>query len=611
MNLTPSKFDVPLLGGLIAGQEALIRLGEENSLMSLPCGHRFTSIDRNPSGTRLIAGDTYGMVHLLDHKMKSRRLNQGAAVLDVRFTNESDFVSTDTAKKWLLWRPPYNRPYELPFEGNAPISSQVMAGNTLVGFSADGCVALWASKGSTTIRCAGDVRPPVPYSLAKGLYWTAAKKAVFPVAGGGLLCVDTVKQTTELHSVHAGDYYALFEWNETLATVGSLDGLVKCWGSNPFHLVSELESPLRVIAAGLTLDHRAPLLLVQQDGTAHSFQVNEREITPVGAPFTGEFHVICGVSYSTYVTTTCQARNAEARRCAVDVAKAISDRNARRAESLMDSYRGVFSESLRSALYADIAGLNGDIHRQAQLRQDVIRTLPHTTAAIPSYWRQAHFFMRHMHFAAALDALQSLSYIDHGEEVQMALEHVSTMANLSANEAALIRMDEDTALEHIQVAAALAQPVRPRMLFHEWDVTDCWGTQFDASECLRAIVGCHESYDIGLTYKNETLRVITPDAIGTPEECMVISRPLGEGHRLELVYRFKQENGRTDVVPGLSFAPAQLVHNVAEHNQTLERFIRGVLHGHEYVQWQRSVQHQVEKALGTVVNQKLAQKDRQ
>ncbi|NUM53455.1 MAG: hypothetical protein HUU46_07415 [Candidatus Hydrogenedentes bacterium] len=604
-------FAGPLIAGSIDKREVLLRPGGEIPLLSLLPGHHVTSIDRNRGGNMVVAGDTYGMVHLLNHKMMVRSLNQGAAVLDVRFTNETDFVAADTSGRVLLWRPPYAHPSELPFDGDRHVSAQVMAGNDLICFRANGGIAMWNAGGLTAIKCTSDVMPPIPYSVAKGLYWTAVGLAVFPVAAGRLLCVNPMNLETELHSVHDRDFYALFEWEGTLATVAFHESVLKRWRANPFRQVSELEAPPEVIAAGLTTDLHAPLLLVQLDGTARSFSFTESALTPVGAPLTGEFRAFCGVSYQTHTSAATRARDAQAKQCAADVAKAVAEQNPRRAESLVNQHPGVLSEPVRYALLADIAGLDGDIRKQATLRAKLLHTMPQSRAAVASHWRQVHFLMRHMHFEAASEVLNALPATSDSEEAATISEAVSQQAQQIASGTALVAMVEEEAVAHVHVAAALERPVRTRLLLSEWTTTDCWGTCFDVTECVDAIASYLDCRSVSLSYKREQLRVITPDAIGSAEEGVVIGRPLGDGHRLELVYRLRQEDGRTDLIPGVAFTPAREVRDVAAHNDACERFIRMIARGEDYTIWLRTVQQHVDQALGSLVNQKRAYWDRQ
>ena len=258
--------------------------GETRRLVGLSPGHSAYAIDIDVDDGSIAVGTKGGLIRLIsgiydqgtDDPVPNQELVQGAPILSVCWTNNSYLAVSDTAGRCLLWRKNNEylpQPLEV-MEGNICCLLNLSDGQ-LAGLSSKGKLHFWEPLKGQLVRAIDLPAPPPMSALVRVFYWSAEQALVCPGTGGEMTIYDPKADDFRHLKAHEGPFYAISVWGENLLTVGMKDNRMRIWPAGSDKPLYDLEAPEGVISAGLTGFSLDKLILVDTQGTASIYTVEE------------------------------------------------------------------------------------------------------------------------------------------------------------------------------------------------------------------------------------------------------------------------------------------------------------------------------------------------
>jgi hypothetical protein len=270
--------------------------GETRTLLTLPLKNSAYAIDIEDESGTLAVGTRAGLVYILpgnwiektDELSLTQKLAQGAPILSVCWVNRSVLAVSDTAKRCVIWNANQKEtPRTLDTKGETISSLLKLEDGLLAGLSSRGKIFFWEPGEGRLARTIDVPLPPPKSGLVRMIYWPAENALAYPGTMGRLTLFDLKKDNLRHLNAHEGAFYAISSLGERLLTAGMEDGLMKVWEAGSEMPTLEFEVVEGVISADVSNDQPAKVILVEAQGKASTYTLEENKLGPA-APISRE-----------------------------------------------------------------------------------------------------------------------------------------------------------------------------------------------------------------------------------------------------------------------------------------------------------------------------------
>ncbi|MCO6438481.1 MAG: WD40 repeat domain-containing protein [Phycisphaerae bacterium] len=378
------------------------------------------AIDLNPIQGILACGTRDGTIHVFSASRdgdgqeppQPTRILAGRAVTSLCFGANGSLISADESGRVLHWRAEDNdasRPARWSLGGEA-IYLLGSTGEHVIGVGDEGQVLIWREgDGLIEARLAAPA-PARPIALARPTTWALHDGAVvaYPARNGQLVVIRADPPSIYVTTAHEGPWYAAFQVDEHLATLGHDDGLIRFWHLAPsrpeciderpaFHSAMDAE----VFGAG-----SAQGVAVLSDGRAVRFAISQDSFTLLHAIPGKGFRAVVGASASAQRAFEMEQRRLRANELQDWIATSIDSEGDTDLHGAFDELDSLGAEDVSLALKAHQAMRAGDLLLELELRHRLVRLLPlDSPDAQPSHERYIALLFEFGQYELALEAI--------------------------------------------------------------------------------------------------------------------------------------------------------------------------------------------------------------
>ena len=242
MATAPQTVDLALgLGGDRPGVLCVGHDGQSTATETLvPLPASVYAIDIDPCRALLVCGTRGGMIHTInlgpeDDEQECRdgpRWLHGRPILSVCLVPDGGLLSADDSGQVLCWREgQQDAPACWTDGGPAICCLNAQHEAVVVGLGVDGGIFFWDSASGRQITRLAGPPPMSPFAVPRLTNWVLGTGVMmaYPTQDGGLAVIDVDPATVRVGPAHAGRWYAAFQLDDRLVTVGCDDGVARIW----------------------------------------------------------------------------------------------------------------------------------------------------------------------------------------------------------------------------------------------------------------------------------------------------------------------------------------------------------------------------------------------
>ena len=224
-----------------------------------------------------------------------KEICRGKPVLSLSWVDETLLAVSDSEGNCFLYDTASSHARsELETEGAAICSLLALNGHCLAGLSVDGEILSWTLPDRGIAFARRGPAPPAHSALVQLTFWSGAGAVVYPAAGGRLVVCGFPEGEVRSVEAHEGDFYAVAEMGDNLATAGLEDRRLRVWKKDALGLAEEIALPKGALSMATLDTGRRMLLLVDESGKAAAYAL-ERGILRELRRFEGEdYRIVVG-----------------------------------------------------------------------------------------------------------------------------------------------------------------------------------------------------------------------------------------------------------------------------------------------------------------------------
>jgi len=435
-------------GGLSPGIQAVDLLsGKPGGSIILPYGHSVYTIAMEWETGSIAIGTKLGRVFLISSLegegiSHSRALAQGAPVLSLSWLHKSTLAVSDTAGRVLVWDThPGTLPKTLHVGAGVICSLINLPNDELAGLSTEGNLHFWDSFKGGLLRSIDCYTPSHISALVHLRYWRANHTLVYPAEDGYLSFCDL--RTFEMSYVkgHEGTVYATWVSGEHLLSMGLEDKRLKIWQVRPDRHLEDFMMPRGAIALFTPDDSLKKILVVEADGSAVSYEINEASPTLL-RHFAGKDYRVMMRCYPIQIPSLVHPQEEEIRRISEDILDKSGQIPNDDLENMHVRLTGLGYEHVSLALKADHAEKQGNLVESLQLRSLLVDLLDKDNPAVClSMERYAATLVKLWHLPEANQVCMDILGIYPSYKFSIRPQDITEMAELMAGSQWLIAPD--------------------------------------------------------------------------------------------------------------------------------------------------------------------------
>lgn len=378
------------------------------------------AIDLNPTQGILACGTRDGTIHLFpmsrdcegQEPAKPARLLAGRAVTSLCFAAQGSLISADESGRVLQWWAGNNDASQptLWSLGGEPIYLLGSTGEHIIGLGDKGQILICREAGGLIEARLVGPAPARPITLARPATWALHDGAVvaYPARNGQLVVIKADPPSLYVTAAHEGAWYAAFQVDERLATLGHDDGLIRFWhlASSRPECVDERPALHNAIDAEVFGAGSAQGVAVLSDGRAIRFGITRDSFVHLGAVPGNDFRAVVGTSVNAQRAFEIGQRQLRANELQDWIAASLDSDGDADLREAFDELESLGAEAVSLALKAHQAMRNGDLLLELKLRHRLVRLLPlESPDAQPTRERYIVLLLEFGQYEMALEAI--------------------------------------------------------------------------------------------------------------------------------------------------------------------------------------------------------------
>lgn len=436
-------------------------IGETRKLIRLQPGHSAYAIAIDTEQEIIAVGTKSGLIYLvtslqtqdLDDPTPNNKLVQGASILSVCWSKKTLLVVSDIAGRCLVWHTKLDiNPQPLKVMEGDICCLLNLKGGKLAGLSSTGQLHFWKTSPSQLVHTVNVPAPPPIKALVRMLYWQSRQALVFPGPEGSLTIFELEDNRITKLDAHNRNFYAISSFGEDLLTVGMEDGRLRIWQPDTDKPIYDLEAPKGVISASSVGDSHNKILLIDRQGTASLYILENDNLRLLSLLRGKDYRVIVTPDPEKIRVFYAQQREDEIR----DIFTEIRDKMGRAPTEVIDRLHSrlikLGYEHISLMIRGEQAEQEGDLIEALKCRSSMMRILPakdpKTCISLEKY---ASLLERLWHLTEAVDIYKRIVRIE--PTYQFVLKH-----NVLARNAELVKnknfvIEPDISIQHITDSA--------------------------------------------------------------------------------------------------------------------------------------------------------------
>jgi len=363
-------------------------VGDCEEVIRLSNGQSVYAIDTAPDGSWFVAGTRAGNVYRRlrasgtepAHGPSCSSVLRATPVLDLCVVNHQLIAVAENGGICRLISPTKGEVGRLDCDGETVCSLLAWSDREAVGLAVSGSLVFWDVESCELTRRVATLVPPRPWARTR-LVRSIEGDVLGHAGTAGMLALHDVAQNRMMtHQAHEGEFYAVMSTQGGVATIGTMDGVLRHWRGVSGGTVAEVVVGPGVVAATPLDADLTEILLVSHQGAAAHCRLEGGQAELVRELPGSDYSSVSLLAPHVLTAATRERNRRRAEELLSDASERIEFDHDASIENVCSELRELEHTHFAVALHVQQAKQRGDLVAELAHFRELLKALPYTGA---------------------------------------------------------------------------------------------------------------------------------------------------------------------------------------------------------------------------------------